>query len=214
MVVAQSEEAYRRLAVARAPPRLEREYLALVRGRPRSRTGRIEAAIGRDRVEPTRQSLDTDTPRDAITHFEVAELLPRHALLARAARDGPHAPDPRPPRGDRPPGGRRRRLRRRATSASTASSCMRRRLVFPTRSRASDRRRGVAAPGRPRRRSRARPGSPRLGRALLPLSASVTRPGGTDEGRCRAQPRTGPVPLERRRLYDQTERSDPCPSSP
>ena len=28
-----------------------------------------------------RHSLDTDTPREAVTHFEVEELLPRHALL-------------------------------------------------------------------------------------------------------------------------------------
>ena len=47
----------------------------------RSRRGRIEAPIGRDRRDPFRQSLDTDTPRDAVTHFEVLELLPRHALL-------------------------------------------------------------------------------------------------------------------------------------
>ena len=33
------------------------------RGRPRSKRGRIEAPIGRDRHEPTRISLDTDTPR-------------------------------------------------------------------------------------------------------------------------------------------------------
>ena len=55
--------------------------LALVRGRPRSRTGRIEAPIGRDRNDPLRRSLDTDTPRDAVTHFELEELLPEHALL-------------------------------------------------------------------------------------------------------------------------------------
>jgi 23S rRNA pseudouridine1911/1915/1917 synthase len=60
---------------------LERSYVALVRGRPRSWRGRIEAPIGRDRDEPTRQSLDTDNPREAVTHFEVAELLPGHALL-------------------------------------------------------------------------------------------------------------------------------------
>ncbi len=60
---------------------LEREYLALVKGRPRSREGRIEAPIGRDRSDPLRHSLDTDTPREAITHFEVVELLPAHALL-------------------------------------------------------------------------------------------------------------------------------------
>jgi 23S rRNA pseudouridine1911/1915/1917 synthase len=59
----------------------ERTYLALVRGRPRSRTGRIEAPIGRDRGEPTRVSLDTDTPREAVTTFEVERLWPAHALL-------------------------------------------------------------------------------------------------------------------------------------
>jgi 23S rRNA pseudouridine1911/1915/1917 synthase len=81
LVVAKTEEAYNRLRGLVRRHRLEREYLALVRGRPRSRTGRIEAAIGRDRSEPRRQSLDTDTPRDAVTHFEVVELLPEHALL-------------------------------------------------------------------------------------------------------------------------------------
>jgi len=81
MVVARTEEAHRRLQSLVRRHRLEREYLALVRGRPRSRAGRVEAAIGRDRAEPTRQSLDTDTPREAITHFEVLELLPEHALV-------------------------------------------------------------------------------------------------------------------------------------
>jgi 23S rRNA pseudouridine1911/1915/1917 synthase len=81
LVVARTEEAYEGLRALVRRHGLEREYLALVRGRPRSRRGRIEAPIGRDRRDPTRRSLDTDTPRDAITHFEVVELLPAHALL-------------------------------------------------------------------------------------------------------------------------------------
>jgi 23S rRNA pseudouridine1911/1915/1917 synthase len=81
MVVAKTEDAYRRLQSLVRRHALEREYLALVRGRPRSSAGRIEAPIGRDRAEPTRQSLDTDTPREAVTHFEVVELQPQHALL-------------------------------------------------------------------------------------------------------------------------------------
>jgi 23S rRNA pseudouridine1911/1915/1917 synthase len=81
MVVARSEEAYRRLQELVRRRELERHYLALVVGRPRSRSGRIEAPIGRDRREPMRHSLDTDTPRDAVTHFELLELFPRHALL-------------------------------------------------------------------------------------------------------------------------------------
>jgi 23S rRNA pseudouridine1911/1915/1917 synthase len=81
LVVARTEVAYEGLRSLVKARKLEREYLALVRGRPRSRRGRIEAAIGRDRRHPTRVSLDTDTPRPAVTHFEVLELLRDHALL-------------------------------------------------------------------------------------------------------------------------------------
>jgi 23S rRNA pseudouridine1911/1915/1917 synthase len=81
MVVARSEEAHRRLQELVRGHGLERHYTALVVGRPRSRSGRIEAPIGRDRRDPLRHSLDTDTPREAITHFEVNELLPQHTLL-------------------------------------------------------------------------------------------------------------------------------------
>jgi 23S rRNA pseudouridine1911/1915/1917 synthase len=81
LVVARSEEAHRRLQGLVRRRQLEREYLALVRGQPRSRRGTIEAPIGRDRTSPLRQSLDTETPREAVTHFEVERLWPRHALL-------------------------------------------------------------------------------------------------------------------------------------
>jgi 23S rRNA pseudouridine1911/1915/1917 synthase len=81
MVVARSEEAHARLQSLVRRRELERRYLALVVGRPQSRRGRIEAPIGRDRRDPLRHSLDTDTPRDAVTHFDVVDLLRRHALL-------------------------------------------------------------------------------------------------------------------------------------
>ena len=81
LVVARSPEAHRRLQELVQAREITREYLALVVGRPRSRSGTIDAAIGRDRHDPLRQSFDTDTPRDAVTHFEVEELLRRHALL-------------------------------------------------------------------------------------------------------------------------------------
>jgi 23S rRNA pseudouridine1911/1915/1917 synthase len=82
MVVARSEEAYTRLQELVREHALERHYAALVVGRPRSRSGRIDAPLGRDRRDPLRQSLDTDNPRVAVTHFEVSELFPRHSLLA------------------------------------------------------------------------------------------------------------------------------------
>ena len=81
LVVARSQEAHRRLQELVRERAVEREYLALVVGRPRSRAGRIEAPIGRDRHDPVRHSLDTDSPREAVTHFEVAEQLARHTLL-------------------------------------------------------------------------------------------------------------------------------------
>jgi 23S rRNA pseudouridine1911/1915/1917 synthase len=88
LVVARSDEAHRRLQQLLRRRKLVREYLALVRGRPRSKRGRIEAPIGRDRHDPTRVSLDTDTPRDAVTNFEVVETIRRHALLRAALETG------------------------------------------------------------------------------------------------------------------------------
>jgi 23S rRNA pseudouridine1911/1915/1917 synthase len=81
LVVARSPEAYDRLQQLVKRRALTREYVALVVGRPRSRSGTIDAPVGRDRHDRLRHSLDTDTPRAAVTHFELEELLPRHALL-------------------------------------------------------------------------------------------------------------------------------------
>jgi 23S rRNA pseudouridine1911/1915/1917 synthase len=88
MVVARSPEAHRRLERLVRRRALERRYAALVVGRPRSRSGRIEAPIGRDRRDRTRHSLDTATPREATTHFELRELLPEHSLLAVTLESG------------------------------------------------------------------------------------------------------------------------------
>jgi 23S rRNA pseudouridine1911/1915/1917 synthase len=81
LVVARSQQAYEKLQRLVRRRQITREYLALVVGRPRSRRGTIDAPIGRDRRDRLRHSLDTDTPRAAVTHFELEELLPRHALL-------------------------------------------------------------------------------------------------------------------------------------
>jgi 23S rRNA pseudouridine1911/1915/1917 synthase len=81
LVVARTQQAYVRLQRLVKRRELTREYLALVAGGPRSRRGTIDAPIGRDRHDRIRHSLDTDTPRAAVTHFELEELLPRHALL-------------------------------------------------------------------------------------------------------------------------------------
>jgi 23S rRNA pseudouridine1911/1915/1917 synthase len=81
MVVARSPEAHRRLQELIRRRDVTREYLALVVGRPRSRRGTIDAPIGRDRNDALRHSLDTDTPREAVTHFEIEELHDGYTLL-------------------------------------------------------------------------------------------------------------------------------------
>jgi 23S rRNA pseudouridine1911/1915/1917 synthase len=58
-----------------------RRYLALVDGRPPAASGTIDAPLGRDRRRRTVMSSDTDKPREAITHFELLEALPRTTLL-------------------------------------------------------------------------------------------------------------------------------------
>ncbi|CAB4697719.1 MAG: RluA family pseudouridine synthase [Actinobacteria bacterium] len=81
MVVAKSEEAHERLTELVHERALQRTYLALVHGRPKSRAGKIDAPIGRDRDDALRMSLDSDSPREAVTHFEIEQEFPNHTLL-------------------------------------------------------------------------------------------------------------------------------------
>jgi 23S rRNA pseudouridine1911/1915/1917 synthase len=81
MVVAKSEPVHRALQALIRDRELEREYLALVEGRPEARTGTIDAPIGRDRERRQVISVRSDAPRLARTHFEVAESYPRTTLL-------------------------------------------------------------------------------------------------------------------------------------
>jgi 23S rRNA pseudouridine1911/1915/1917 synthase len=81
LVVARSNVAFEALREAIRSRDVERRYVALVHGRPRSRSGRVDAPLGRDRRDPTRRSLDTEEPREAVTWFDVVELLPERARL-------------------------------------------------------------------------------------------------------------------------------------
>jgi 23S rRNA pseudouridine1911/1915/1917 synthase len=81
LVVAKSETVHRALQQQIQRREMTREYLALVDGRPDSRTGTIDAPIGRDRGDRTMHSISTDRPREARTHFEIVRELPRTTLL-------------------------------------------------------------------------------------------------------------------------------------
>jgi 23S rRNA pseudouridine1911/1915/1917 synthase len=81
LVVARSDEALRLLQTALAQRLIEREYLALVEGRPPARTGTIDAPIGRDPRVRTRMAVNGSAPRDARTHFSLERALADTSLL-------------------------------------------------------------------------------------------------------------------------------------
>jgi 23S rRNA pseudouridine1911/1915/1917 synthase len=81
MVVAKSDRVHRALQQLIGRRELEREYLALVEGRPDARSGTIDAPLGRDRAQRQLVSIRSDSPRGARTHFVVEETYPRTTLL-------------------------------------------------------------------------------------------------------------------------------------
>jgi 23S rRNA pseudouridine1911/1915/1917 synthase len=81
LVVARSDEVLARLQAELQARRIEREYLALVEGLPPSRTGTIEAPIGRDPSVRTRMAVGGAGAREARTHFALERALPASALL-------------------------------------------------------------------------------------------------------------------------------------
>jgi 23S rRNA pseudouridine1911/1915/1917 synthase len=81
LVVAKSDAVHRALKRLLQARLLEREYAALVEGRMDARTGTIDAAIGRSRRDRVLMSIDSESTREARTHFEVQLLLARSTLL-------------------------------------------------------------------------------------------------------------------------------------
>jgi 23S rRNA pseudouridine1911/1915/1917 synthase len=81
LIVAKGERAHGLLQAQLAARKIKREYLALVEGLPASRTGTIEAPIGRDPRERTRMAIGGRAPRAAVTHFEIERQLRGCTLL-------------------------------------------------------------------------------------------------------------------------------------
>jgi 23S rRNA pseudouridine1911/1915/1917 synthase len=81
MIVARTDEAHRALAAAIKARDVHREYLALVGGRPRSRSGTIDAPLGRDYRKPERRAVGGRGSREARTHFEVVEPVGADTLV-------------------------------------------------------------------------------------------------------------------------------------
>jgi 23S rRNA pseudouridine1911/1915/1917 synthase len=88
MVVARGERAHRALAEQIRSREAKREYVAMVEGHLDSRTGTIDAPIGRDRRRRTRMAVRGSGSRQARTHFEVLEALPADTLLTARLETG------------------------------------------------------------------------------------------------------------------------------
>jgi len=81
LLVARTDAAHRALAAQFAARGVEKIYLALVQGRVRDDTGRIEKPIARDPVHRTRMTARLATGRSALTDFRVLERFENFTYL-------------------------------------------------------------------------------------------------------------------------------------
>jgi 23S rRNA pseudouridine1911/1915/1917 synthase len=81
LVVARTHDALTNLQAALAQRQIEREYLALVEGRPPARSGTIDAPIGRDPRVRTRMAVGGAGQREARTHFTLERALADTSLV-------------------------------------------------------------------------------------------------------------------------------------
>jgi 23S rRNA pseudouridine1911/1915/1917 synthase len=88
MLVARGDEAHAALQEQVRGRRVERAYLALAGGRIASRTGTIDAPIGRAARRRHRMAVSGASSREARTHFTVLELLARETYLEARLETG------------------------------------------------------------------------------------------------------------------------------
>jgi 23S rRNA pseudouridine1911/1915/1917 synthase len=88
LVVARSDEAHAALQAQVQRREVERIYLALAGGRLASRTGTIDAPIGRAQRQRHRMAVSGAASRQARTHFTVLELLPLETYLEAKLETG------------------------------------------------------------------------------------------------------------------------------
>jgi 23S rRNA pseudouridine1911/1915/1917 synthase len=88
LVVARDDETHAALQEQVRRREVERVYLALAGGRLGSRTGTIDAPIGRASRQRHRMAVSGAASREARTHFAVLELLPRETYLEARLETG------------------------------------------------------------------------------------------------------------------------------
>jgi len=88
LVVARTDEAHAALQAQVKAREVERVYLALAGGRLASRTGTIDAPIGRASRQRHRMAVAGAASREARTHFTVLELLAAETFLEARLETG------------------------------------------------------------------------------------------------------------------------------
>jgi 23S rRNA pseudouridine1911/1915/1917 synthase len=88
LVVARSDEAHAALQAQVQRREVERVYLALAGGKLGSRTGTIDAPIGRASRQRTRMAVAGAASRQARTHFTVLELLSSESYVEARLETG------------------------------------------------------------------------------------------------------------------------------
>jgi len=88
LVVARDDETHAALQRQVRDREVERIYLALAGGRLASRTGTIDAPIGRASRQRHRMAVSGAASRQARTHFAVLQLLPRETYLEARLETG------------------------------------------------------------------------------------------------------------------------------
>ncbi|MDQ2630530.1 MAG: RluA family pseudouridine synthase [Actinomycetota bacterium] len=88
LVVARDDETHAALQRLVREREVERLYLALAGGRLASRTGTIDAPVGRSARQRHRMAVSGAASREARTHFTVQELLPRETYLEARLETG------------------------------------------------------------------------------------------------------------------------------
>jgi 23S rRNA pseudouridine1911/1915/1917 synthase len=81
LVVAKNDHAHQHLSDQLQDHTLKRTYLALVHGVMPHNTGRIEAPIGRDKLDRQKMAVTSTNAKMAVTHFTVLERFNKHALV-------------------------------------------------------------------------------------------------------------------------------------
>ena len=88
MIVARDAETHRLLSEMIKRREVSRIYLALVEGRPQSRSGTIDAPLGRSHRAPERRAVRGRGSREARTHFTAIEPLSADTLVEARLETG------------------------------------------------------------------------------------------------------------------------------